>query len=131
MLKQLLHPDPEQRMTSKDFLRHPWIQGLTARDEKMDETYKRHLIYTFKKRISTHFARNGGKEVDFRKIFNSIDVAGNGVLDANEIRMALRSAGESDDIVTKIISSLDLKRQGGKVSGVTFEEFTRIMNEEE
>ena len=30
LMRQLMDPDPQQRMTSEKFLRHPWIQGLTA-----------------------------------------------------------------------------------------------------
>jgi hypothetical protein len=51
------------------------------------------------------------------------------VLDANELRVALRAAGEADDVITKIVSSFDFKNQGSKVSGVTFDDFKRIMNE--
>lgn len=132
LMKQLLHIDPAKRMTSQDLLRHPWIQGLTASwDEKNDKAYRRHLMANFRKHILKHFAcQNSDNERVLREVFNLIDLAGNGVLDANEIRIALRSAGESEDVITKIVSSLHFQTHGGKVSGVTFDEFVRIMNEE-
>lgn len=117
-------------MTSTEFLRHPWVQGITASDKTMDEAYKRHLMMNFRKHISNHFAQKAnGNEFGLREIFNLIDIAGNGVLDANELRVALRAAGEADDVITKIVSSFDFKNQGSKVSGVTFDDFKRIMNE--
>ena len=131
-----MHPDPKQRMTSEDFLRHPWIQGLTAQWTTMDKAYEKHLQRAFKSNILKHFSYKGGdsssgdNEVRLREIFNSIDIARNGVLDANEIRIILRSAGEPEDAVTKIVASLDFQRHGGKVRGVTFAEFQRLMNEE-
>ena len=126
-----MHPDPQQRMSSEDFLRHPWIQGITASWEQMDKGYKRHLHRVFKRDISNHFACNdNGDKLELREIFNSIDIAGNGVLDANEIRIILRSAGEAEDVITKIIASLNFQRHGGKVRGVVFSEFERIMTEE-
>jgi Ca2+-binding EF-hand superfamily protein len=133
-MKQLLHPDPEKRMTSSDYLRHPWVQGLTASwDQKIDNAYKRHLMMNFKRHISSHFAQARKiDELELREIFNSIDIARNGVLDANELRMALRSAGETDEeIITKIVSSMNFQRNGSRVEGVTFDEFKRMMMDEE
>ena len=127
-----MHLDPEQRMTSEDFLRHPWIQGLTAQWTKMDKVYEKHLQRAFRTHILKHFGCNKGSndEEQLHKMFNSIDIARNGVLDANEIRIILTSTGEPEDAVTKIVASLDFQRHGGKVQGVTFAEFQRLMKEE-
>jgi Ca2+-binding EF-hand superfamily protein len=126
-----MDPDPAQRMSSEDFLRHEWIQGQTASDEQMDDAYKRHLQRVFKRSISNHFGRKSNDDnQQLWEIFKQIDIAGNGVLDANEIRIVLRSAGEAEDVISKIVSSLNFQRHGGKVRGVTFDDFVRIMNEE-
>jgi hypothetical protein len=46
--------------------------------------------------------------------------------------MALRSAGETDEeIITKIVSSMNFQRNGSRVEGVTFDEFKRMMMDEE
>ncbi|KAL7534532.1 hypothetical protein ACHAXR_005935 [Thalassiosira sp. AJA248-18] len=121
LMRQLMHPDPKQRMTSEDLLRHPWIQGLTANWKTMDKTYSKHLQRVFKKDISKQFdCKDGGgvSNTKLREIFNTIDIAHNGVLDANELRVILRRAGEPEDIITNIVSSLNFQRQGGTVKGV-------------
>ena len=35
LIKSLLQPDPENRMTSDEFRRHAWVQGLTASGSTM------------------------------------------------------------------------------------------------
>ena len=47
-------------------------------------------------------------------MFDAIDLDGNGVLDAHEIRLVLRAIGEDDeDIITRIVASVDLNHDGG------------------
>lgn len=126
-----MHPDPKQRMTSDDFLRHPWIQGLTVDWSTMDKAYEKHLQRTFKKDIKKHFGcKNSDSKIKLREMFNAIDIARNGVLDANELRIVLRSTGEPEDVISKIIASLDFQKHGGKVQGVSFAEFQRVMTDE-
>ena len=127
LMRQLMHPDPKQRMTSEDFLRHPWIQGLTASRKTI--AHKKHLQRRFKTSVSKRFG-DGGEGVgrQLRDIFDAIDIARNGVLDANELRVVLRSAGEPEDVITKIVASMNFQKHGGKVQGVAFNEFERIMN---
>jgi serine/threonine protein kinase len=43
LMKKLLHPDPKKRLTSEEFLRHPWIQGITAKKLKMKDTHQKLL----------------------------------------------------------------------------------------
>lgn len=38
LLRQLLHPDPQKRLSSDSFLRHPWTQGLAASGKTMENT---------------------------------------------------------------------------------------------
>lgn len=58
-----------------------------------------------------------------REIFNAIDLEGNGVLDPHDLRVVLRSAGEPEDVITRIVASLDINRDGK----VSWDEFLMIM----
>ena len=82
-----------------------------------------------KKRMVRQPARS--QLVPIAKEFNAIDLEGNGVLDANEIRVALRSVGEPEDVISNIVASMDLQRNGGSVQGVSWETFQAIMNAKE
>mmetsp|Transcript_26234 Transcript_26234/g.43076 ORF Transcript_26234/g.43076 Transcript_26234/m.43076 type:complete len:216 (-) Transcript_26234:176-823(-) len=138
LMRSLLHPDPKKRMTSDSFLRHPWVQGLTASWAKLDKTHSEqsmHLQARFRKKILKKFAEASsisGESLDdksrLREIFNAIDLEGNGVLDPNELRVVLRSAGEEEDTISRIVASLDLKQDGGKVHGVSWDAFQKVMN---
>ena len=235
-MKNLMQPDPERRMTSENFLRHPWTQGLTVSLKTMDnglrafwqekfrselmkkfgiEEQRRtiadndlkkmfkglkprkngaigieeiitlfsdlgfseeniHAMFSsidldgtgyihldefqavmnesissgkhesgpkpglqvnylqqrFKSRILKSFAgpsSNISDKTKLREIFNAIDLEGNGFLDLHEIRVVLRSAGEPEDVISRIVASLDLNQDGG----VTWDEFLDIMNVDE
>lgn len=137
LLRQLMHPNPKKRMTSDNFLRHPWVQGLTASCLAMDQAYgelKTQWQNRFRNKILNKFAVTVEKnenildKSNLREIFNAIDLEGNGVLDPNELRVVLRSVGEPEDVISKIIASLDLKRDGGRVQGVSWEAFLNVMN---
>jgi Ca2+-binding EF-hand superfamily protein len=234
LMRQLMHPDPLERMTSEKFLRHPWIQGLTASwttmgkahgelkafwqhkfraevlkkfaasigrsgeklsDDVVAEMFDRldlkktgvlelDEIWTtfhdlgvsdknirtifasadldgtgvihydeFRTLLTSKYAEGGpGLDVDYlqqrfkahilgkledgaeknqalsdqnklREVFNVIDMEGNGVLDPHEIRVFLRSAGEPEDVISRIVASLDLNRDGG----VSWQEFLDVM----
>lgn len=230
LLRHLMNPDPEKRMTSDNFLRHPWIQGLTASWKTMEKTHgelkafwqnrfqteimkkfrtgessetlsEKELMEIFqsldlKKNgvleldeiqtvfkdlgvsdksiraifacadldgtgvihwdefralMSKHIGDGPGLQVSYlqqrfksnilnkfagttkdttsdnnklREIFNAIDLEGNGFLDPHEIRVVLRSAGEPEDVISRIVASLDLNRDGG----VSWDEFLEIMS---
>lgn len=134
LMRQLLHPDPQQRMTSEDFLRHPWVQGLTASHRAIDHAHEKHLRRRFKTNILKRFGGGsegcGGDEARLRTIFNAIDIAGNGILDLNELRIVLRSAGEPEDAITSIVGALGFERHG-KMQGVSWDKFQTIMNMKE
>jgi EF-hand domain len=138
LLRQLLYPDPQLRMKSKDFVRHPWIQGITAASTMtMDPSSSHYMKKRFRKSILRRFFGSDDSSSiscdtsKLRDIFNAIDLEGNGVLDANEIRVALRSVGEPEDVISNIVASMDLQRNGGSVQGVSWETFQAIMNAKE
>eukprot|EP00980_Cylindrotheca_fusiformis_P026140 scaffold15472_cov117-Cylindrotheca_fusiformis.AAC.4 len=41
VIKKLMEPDPEKRMTAYELLHHPWVQGETAATEKMEGSDKK------------------------------------------------------------------------------------------
>ena len=45
LMRQLMDPNPETRMTSDKFLRHPWIQGLTASWTTMSKTHEELKVF--------------------------------------------------------------------------------------
>lgn len=63
-------------------------------------------------------------EQSLKKIFHTIDLDGNGVLDAHEIRVVLRSVGVDEKDISQIVASIDLDRSGA----VDWDEFQTIMN---
>ena len=102
--------------------------GLQA--NYLQRRFKSHIVKSFatvgsrKKGVG---AASSFDQKQLRNIFNAIDLEGNGYLDLHEIRVALRSSGKTDDVISRIVASLDLD-QNGKV---TWEEFVAIMKREE
>jgi Ca2+-binding EF-hand superfamily protein len=129
--------DPKRRLTSKDFVRHPWIQGITAAETMaMDPSNSHYMKNRFRKSILRRFVGSDSSTTcdagKLRAIFNAIDLEGNGVLDANEIRVALRSVGEPEEVITNIVASMDWQRRdGASVPGVSWETFQAIMHAKE
>jgi serine/threonine protein kinase len=41
LIKKLMEPDPQRRMSAYDLLHHPWVQGETATTEKMEDSDKK------------------------------------------------------------------------------------------
>lgn len=41
VIKKLMEPDPNKRMTAYELLHHPWVQGKTAATEKMEDSDKK------------------------------------------------------------------------------------------
>jgi len=87
----------------------------------------KYLQNRFKDHILSRFGGGDGGVISdkdkLREIFNAIDVDGTGTLNPHEIRVVLRSAGEPEDAISRIIASLDSNQDGGVVSG-----FIRFLN---
>eukprot|EP00977_Amphora_coffeiformis_P025284 scaffold19173_cov156-Amphora_coffeaeformis.AAC.1 len=58
-----------------------------------------------------------------REMFDAMDTAQSGYLDGHEIRVVLRSTGETEDFISQIVATVDKNRDGG----VSWEEFVEIM----
>lgn len=41
VIRKLMEPDPEKRMSAYELLHHPWVQGETALTEKMEGSDKK------------------------------------------------------------------------------------------
>jgi Ca2+-binding EF-hand superfamily protein len=132
LLRQLIHPDPRERMTSETFLRHPWIQGLTASWTTMGKTHNELKAFwqtRFRTEIMKKFAASlgvtGGKlsEKDLDAIFKSLDLTQNGVLELEEIQTTFRELGVSDKNIRTIFTCADLDGTGV----IHFDEFRAIL----
>lgn len=132
LMRCLLHPDPLQRMNSEKFLRHPWIQGLTASWTTMGKTHndlKAFWQNKFRAEIKKKFAeslRISGEKLsdnDLAQIFHALDLKKNGVLDLEEIQTAFRDLGLSDKNIRTIFACVDLDGSGV----ITFDEFRALL----
>jgi Ca2+-binding EF-hand superfamily protein len=132
LMRQLMHPDPQKRMTSDKFLRHPWIQGLTASWKTMEKTHDELKAFwqnRFRAEIMTKFAAGIGisgetlSEKDLKKIFHALDLKKNGVLELEEIQTAFRDLGVPDKNIRAIFACADLDGTGV----IHFDEFKTLM----
>ena len=131
LLRKLLEPDPEKRLSSDAFLRHPWIQGLTASWTSMDRTHDELKAFwqnRFRAEIVKKFADVLGvsgeqlSEEDLANVFESLDIKKNGVLELEEIQHIFRDLGISDKHIRSIFSAADLDGSGV----IRFDEFRAL-----
>ena len=134
LMRQLMHPDPEKRMTSEDFRRHPWVQGLTASWKTMAKGFERLEVSLWQKRfrdeIVAKFAKSLGirntdslSERDLKKMFQALDTKQNGVLELDEIAAAFSKLDMPDKHIRQIFASADLDGTGV----IHWDEFRALM----
>ena len=58
-----------------------------------------------------------------RRLFNSMDLDGNGSLDCHELRLLLRKLGVDEAEISLLEASVDLDKDGS----LTFDEFSKVM----
>lgn len=142
VLKGLFEPDPAKRMNSKDFCKHPWVQGLTASWktlEDIDQKLEAFWHNAFRNEILRRFASANNKnkkqgsnrgsnskkmtlsDENLLQIFHALDINGDGVLQYSEVEAILRDLGAQD--VPKTFAHMDLDNSGV----VRWEEFCAIM----
>ncbi len=139
LLRQMLEPDPTKRITSKDFMAHPWVQGLTASYQsipKIDERLEHFWQKRFRRVILKKYARaifgsslSETKELshhNLAQIFNSMDKDGNGVLDKEEVEIALKDLGVDPSHIPTMFSAVDLEKN----NVINFDEFEKVMRME-
>jgi hypothetical protein len=123
LMRQLMHPNPEKRMTSDSFLRHPWIQGLTASWQTMEKTHddlKAFWQHRFRTEILKKFAAAsaGGDETTalsekgLEEFFRTLDLKKKGVLELDDIQTVFRDLGVSDKTISTIFACADLDGTG-------------------
>ena len=139
LMRQLMHPDPQQRLTSEKLLRHPWIQGLTASWKTMGKAHKELKSFwqsKFRAEIKKKFAgkigisaSDGGKgskelsESVLVDIFQALDVKQNGVLELEEIQTVFRELGFSENNIRTLFAAADLDGTGV----IHFDEFRALL----
>ncbi|KAG7361247.1 protein kinase family protein [Nitzschia inconspicua] len=131
LMRTLLDPDPDRRLSSDKFLRHPWVQGLTASWTTMNKTHDELKAFwqnRFRMEILKKFADTIGTssdqlaEADVLRIFEKLDTKKNGVLELEEIQDGLSDLGLSDKNIRSIFSSADLDGTGV----IHFDEFQAL-----
>ena len=133
LLRQLMHPDPEKRMSSDKFLRHPWIQGLTASQNVLGKTHDELKAFwqnNFKQKIIKKVAGGLGissadalSEQGMRKMFSALDLKKNGVLEMEEIQTVFHDLGVNDKDIATMFDSADLDGSGV----IRWDEFVALM----
>ena len=133
LLRQLMHPDPEERMTSDKFLRHPWIQGLTASQLVLGKTHDELKAFwqtNFKQKVIKKFAESLGissvdalSEHGMQQMFHALDLKKNGVLEMEEMQTVFHELGVSDKDISKMFASVDLDGSGV----IRWDEFVALM----
>jgi len=106
LLDLLFERDPSKRMTAHDLLENPWVQGKTARQQKMANSDKRlSALRTFKTKLTARIfagmVASGGIDQDgfakrtslIERAFNELDTSGRGYVTTKELE---RHAGHGD-----------------------------------
>jgi Ca2+-binding EF-hand superfamily protein len=91
--------------------------------EYLQKRFQSHVLKKYNNGVSLPSSSDGQNSMRLREIFNAIDLDGKGVLGPHDIRVVLRSAGEEEDVISRILASLDVD-QDGKIS---WPEFLKIM----
>ena len=135
LIQQLMHPDPKQRLQASALLGNPWVQGLTASWDVLEDSDRKLKTYwqnTLRAAILKKFATKEAdgspvalSDANLRQIFNSIDLDDNGMLSAQELRVALRQLGVTDTEASMMIASADLDKSGC----LDFGEFRQLMRQ--
>eukprot|EP00977_Amphora_coffeiformis_P029022 scaffold38303_cov168-Amphora_coffeaeformis.AAC.1 len=114
LLKALLHPDPAQRMTSGDFLRHPWVQGLTASWELLERSHQ-NLQALGRKRFRDQVLHKFATSLGLATAAASSSSSNNNSNSSSDKESPYKSLPQnilSDENLIQIFRALDLKQNG-------------------
>lgn len=133
LLRNLLNPDPNKRITSKQFYDHSWVQGETAAKKKMKDSdleLKEFWQKRFRNAILKKFKVNGASkgagalhEPTLRSIFHSMDLDGDNEATICEMKKALSDLLGENNLV-EAMKSVDEDQNGS----MSFEEFKTVMH---
>jgi len=125
LLRRMLDPDPEKRMTAEKFRRNRWVQGLTASWDVLERSDKRLELY-WQRELRKSISKKFGDCLDedkLREVFQQIDSDGNGKLDFKELSIVLESAGAKRKDIRNILNAATLDKK----DGISFEEFRSVI----
>ena len=129
LMRSLLHPDPERRMTSSELCSHPWIEGKTATVHCLSSSHCKLKLFwqrRFRAAILKKFC-HGEKQFlstkEFQVIFQSMDLNLDGNVSLDELKRCMTESLVSEQAINDIFSSVDEDGSGG----IDFDEFQRIM----
>jgi Ca2+-binding EF-hand superfamily protein len=94
-------------------------------DLQVEYLLKKFRTHIFDRLEQAGFERGSVDSEKLWRVFNELDVGHHGVLDLHDIRVALRRAGESEDVITKMLAALDVKHEGK----ISWDDFQQIMFE--
>jgi serine/threonine protein kinase len=133
LMRSLLHPDPNRRMTSLQLCSHPWILGQTATKHSLSTCSHSKLKSFWQRRFRAAVMKkfvgrsnNGGGTLstkEYKVIFKSMDLDGNGLVTLDELKRYMSESFGTKQTISDIFSSVDEDGNGG----IDFEEFDRIM----
>jgi calcium-dependent protein kinase len=139
LIQKLLIMEPKKRITAQDALNHPWFKDHKSKElfnQIKDESTLKKLIANLKayKRDSViqetalaylvHNFPQMKDVVNACKLFNQIDVNGDGKINKNELLKGLQSKIKSDTLaqdVEQIYKNIDMDNNGY----IEYEEFVR------
>ena len=139
LIQKLLIMDPKKRISAQDALNHPWFKDHKSKElfnQIKDESTLKKLIANLKayKRDSViqetalaylvHNFPQMKDVVNACKLFNQIDVNGDGKINKNELLKGLQSKIKSDTLaqdVEQIYKNIDMDNNGY----IEYEEFVR------
>ena len=134
LMRSLLHPDPNRRMTSVQLCRHPWILGQTATNHSLSTCSHSKLKSFWQRRFRAAIIKkfvgrsnNGGggalSTKEYKVIFQAMDLDGNGLVTLDELKRYMSESFGTKQTISDIFSSVDEDGNGG----IDFDEFDRTM----
>ncbi|KAL0738275.1 hypothetical protein Bca4012_014485 [Brassica carinata] len=122
LVRQMLEPDPNRRLTAKQVLEHPWIQNAKkAPNVPLGDVVKSRLkqfsvMNRFKRkalRVIAEFLSSQEVE-DIKEMFNKMDTDKDGIVTIEELKAGLRDFGTqlAESEVQMLIEAVDTKGKG-------------------
>lgn len=149
LIRRLMEPDPEKRLTAYELLHHPWVQGETAATEKIADSDKKlskfqdlrykleasvfavlvnqghqELTMSESKRYNTETTRKSGVSI-MKSVFDVFDEDGKGYVSAQDIgKVVTARTGE----VLKTKDTDDFLKEGNNESELSLSDFSNLFS---
>jgi serine/threonine protein kinase len=149
LIRRLMEPDPNKRMTAYELLHHPWVQGETAATEKIRDSDKKlskfqdlrykleasvfavlvnqghqELTLSEAKRKDTDGNRKSGVSI-MKVVFDVFDEDGKGYVSAKDIgKVVTERTGE----VLKTKDTNEFLKQGNNESELSLSDFSSLFS---